>query len=86
MRYDRIGKKGAFELDNAMMEVGVDSLHRKETGEFHTGVAFDYMKGDADYLGVKGDGNVDRYGAWWFSSSVISQTTSPSMRRPRAKR
>lgn len=68
VRYDRIGKKGAFELDNAMMEVGVDSLHRKETGEFHTGVAFDYMKGDADYLGVKGDGNVDRYGAWWYTT------------------
>lgn len=68
VRYDRIGKKGAFELDNAMMEVGVDSLHRKETGEFHTGVAFDYMKGDTDYLVVKGDGNVDRYGAWWYTT------------------
>ena len=68
VRYDRIGKKGAFELDNAMMEVGVDSLHRKETGEFHTGIAFDYMKGDADYLGVKGEGNVDRYGAWWYTT------------------
>lgn len=68
VRYDRIGKKGSFELDNAMMEVGVDSLYRKETGELHTGVAFDTMKGDADYLGVKGDGNVDRYGAWWYTT------------------
>lgn len=68
VRYDSIGKRSAFDIDNTMIEVGADSLYRKDTGEFHTGIALDYMTGDADYHGVKGDGNVDRYGAWFYTT------------------
>lgn len=68
VRYDSIGKKSSFDIDNTMIEVGVDSLYRKDSGEFHTGIALDYMTGDTDYHGVKGDGNIDRYGAWFYTT------------------
>lgn len=69
VRYDRLGMDSAYEIDNTMLEIGADSLYRTDSGEFHTGVAFDYMKGDTDYEGViGGDGNIDRYGAWVYST------------------
>ena len=68
VRYDRIGKDGSFDIDNTMMEIGIDSLSRKDKGEFHTGIALDYMTGDTDYHGVTGDGNIDRYGAWFYTT------------------
>lgn len=66
MRHDDIGKKSAFRLDNTMVEVGFDSLYEKSSGEFHTGVAFDYMNGDTDYHHISGNGDLDRYGAWMY--------------------
>lgn len=66
MRHDDIGKKSAFRLDNTMVEVGFDSLYEKSHGEFHTGVAFDYMNGDTDYHHISGNGDLDRYGAWMY--------------------
>lgn len=66
MRHDDIGKKSAFRLDNTMVEVGFDSLYEKSRGEFHTGVAFDYMNGDTDYHHISGNGDLDRYGAWMY--------------------
>ena len=66
MRHDDIGKKSAFRLDNTMVEVGFDSRYEKSSGEFHTGVAFDYMNGDTDYHHISGEGDLDRYGAWMY--------------------
>ena len=66
MRHDDIGKKSAFRLDNTMVEVGFDSRYEKSSGEFHTGVAFDYMNGDTDYHHISGNGDLDRYGAWMY--------------------
>lgn len=53
-RYDHLGLDGSYEIDNTMIEIGVDSLHRTESGEAHYGIAFDYMLGDTDYKGVIG--------------------------------
>ncbi|MBM6704805.1 autotransporter outer membrane beta-barrel domain-containing protein [Sutterella massiliensis] len=68
IRYDSIGQRSAFDIDNTMIEVGTDTLARKDKGEFHTGFALDYMTGDTDYHGVKGEGNIDRYGAWFYTT------------------
>lgn len=68
-RYDHLGLDGSYEIDNTMIEIGVDSLHRTESGEAHYGIAFDYMLGDTDYKGViGGDGNIDRYGVWLYTT------------------
>ena len=66
IRHDDIGKKSSFRLDNTMIEVGVDSRYVKDNGEFHTGVALDYMNGDTDYHHISGSGDLDRYGAWMY--------------------
>ena len=68
IRHDDIGKRSSFRLDNTMVEVGADSRYVKETGEFHTGVAFDYMNGDTDYHNISGEGNLDRYGMWFYTT------------------
>lgn len=68
IRHDDIGKRSSFRLDNTMVEVGVDSRYVKETGEFHTGVAFDYMNGDTDYHHISGEGDLDRYGVWFYTT------------------
>ena len=66
IRHDDIGKKSSFRLDNTMIEVGLDSRYVKDNGEFHTGVALDYMNGDTDYHHISGSGDLDRYGAWMY--------------------
>lgn len=68
IRHDDIGKRSSFRLDHTMVEVGVDSRYVKETGEFHTGVAFDYMNGDTDYHHISGEGDLDRYGVWFYTT------------------
>ena len=68
IRHDDIGKRSSFRLDNTMVEVGVDSRYVKETGEFHTGVGFDYMNGDTDYHHISGEGDLDRYGVWFYTT------------------
>ena len=68
IRHDDIGKRSSFRLDNTMVEVGIDSRYVKETGEFHTGVAFDYMNGDTDYHHISGEGDLDRYGVWFYTT------------------
>ena len=63
MRHDRIGKDDAFRSMNTMFELGYD-WHAKgqKDGEHRQGVAFDYMRGTADYKNVAGDGDVRRAG------------------------
>ena len=63
MRHDRIGKEDAFRSMNTMFELGYD-WHAKgqKDGEHRQGVAFDYMRGTADYKNVAGDGDVRRAG------------------------
>lgn len=68
MRHDEIGKKAAFRLNNNMVELGIDSRYTKKDGEFHTGIALDYMDGSTDYHNVEGQGNLDRYGAWFYTT------------------
>lgn len=73
VRHDDIGKKSSFRLDNTMIEVGVDSRYVKEDGEFHTGIAFDYMNGDTEYHHISGRGDLDRYGAWMYLTWLGNQ-------------
>ena len=63
LRHDRIGKEDAFRSMNTMFELGYD-WHAKgqKDGEHRQGVAFDYMRGTADYKNVAGDGDVRRAG------------------------
>ena len=73
IRHDDIGKRSSFRLDNTMVEVGIDSRYVKETGEFHTGVAFDYMNGDTDYHHISGEGDLDRYGVWFYTTWLSNE-------------
>ena len=68
LRHDEIGKKKSFEAENTMVEVGLDTLRREESGEYHIGAAFDYLDGDTDYFNVTGDGDLNRYGAWLYTT------------------
>ena len=69
MRHDRIGKDDAFRSRNTMFELGYD-WHAKgqQDGEHRQGVAFDYMRGTADYQNVAGDGDVRRAGVWLYDT------------------
>lgn len=69
MRHDRIGKDDAFRSMNTMFELGYD-WHAKgqKDGEHRQGVAFDYMRGMADYQNVAGDGDVRRAGVWLYDT------------------
>lgn len=69
LRHDRIGKDDAFRSMNTMMELGYDrKVQSQKDGEHRQGVAFDYMRGTADYTNVMGDGDVRRAGVWLYDT------------------
>ena len=69
LRHDCIGRDDAFRSMNTMFELGYD-WHAKgqKDGEHRQGVAFDYMRGTADYKNVAGDGDVRRAGVWLYDT------------------
>ena len=72
IRHDRIGKENAFRSKNTMFEVGYDNkVNNKEN--HHQGIAFDYMRGSADYSNVIGSGNVHRAGVWLYDTQYDEQ-------------
>ena len=69
LRHDRIGKDDAFRSMNTMFELGYDwHVKGQQDGEHRQGVAFDYMRGTADYQNVAGDGDVRRAGVWLYDT------------------
>ncbi len=68
LRHDNIGKDDSFRTHDTMVEVGFDQGIALESGSLHTGVAFDYMNGQIDYHTVDGDGDIDRYGVWFYTT------------------
>ena len=69
LRHDRIGKDNAFRSMNTMMELGYDrKVQSQKDGEHRRGVAFDYMRGTADYTNVMGSGDVRRAGVWLYDT------------------
>ncbi|MCL1604109.1 autotransporter outer membrane beta-barrel domain-containing protein [Succinatimonas hippei] len=68
LRHDNIGKEDSFRSHNTMVEVGIDQRDVHDYGEFHTGVALDYMNGSLDYHTVDGDGDIERYGIWFYTT------------------
>lgn len=67
LRHDRIGKEDAFRTMNTMFELGYDwKVQDQKNGEHRRGVAFDYMRGEADYTNVMGSGDVRRAGVWLY--------------------
>ncbi|WP_303963524.1 autotransporter outer membrane beta-barrel domain-containing protein, partial [Succinatimonas hippei] len=68
LRHDNIGKDDSFRTHDTMVEVGFDQGIALESGSLHTGVAFDYMNGQIDYHAVDGDGDIDRYGVWFYTT------------------
>ncbi len=69
IRHDRIGKEDAFRSMNTMMELGYDrKVQSQKDGEHRRGVAFDYMRGTADYTNVIGSGDVRRAGVWLYDT------------------
>lgn len=69
LRHDRIGKEDAFRSMNTMMELGYDwKAKGQKDGEHRQGVAFDYMRGTADYTNVMGSGDVRRAGVWLYDT------------------
>ncbi len=69
LRHDRIGKDDAFRSLNTMFELGYDrKVQDQKDGEHRRGVAFDYMRGEADYTNVMGSGDVRRAGVWLYDT------------------
>lgn len=69
LRHDRIGKDDAFRSLNTMMELGYEwKAKGQKDGEHRQGVAFDYMRGTADYTNVMGSGDVRRAGVWLYDT------------------
>ena len=68
LRHDNIGKEDSFRTHNTMLELGYDIKNLVEGGQWHTGIALDYMNGQSDYHNVSGDGDIQRYGAWFYST------------------
>lgn len=69
LRHDRIGKDDAFRSLNTMMELGYEwKAKGRKDGEHRQGVAFDYMRGEADYTNVMGSGDVRRAGVWLYDT------------------
>ena len=69
MRHDRIGKDDAFRSMNTMFEIGYDwKDNAQKDGTHYRGLAFDYMRGTADYQNVAGDGDVRRGGLWYHDT------------------
>ena len=68
LRHDNIGKDDSFRSHNTMVEVGFEQRDVNDYGEFHTGFALDYMNGQIDYHTVDGDGDIERYGVWFYTT------------------
>ncbi len=69
LRHDRIGREDAFRSMNTMFELGYDrKVQDQKDGEHRRGVAFDYMRGEADYTTVMGSGDVRRAGVWLYDT------------------
>ncbi|WP_277296882.1 autotransporter outer membrane beta-barrel domain-containing protein, partial [Succinatimonas hippei] len=68
LRHDNIGKDDSFRTHNTMVEIGFDQRDLHDYGEFHTGFAIDYMNGSIDYHTVDGDGDIERYGLWFYTT------------------
>lgn len=69
LRHDRIGREDAFRSMNTMFELGYDrKVQDQKDGEHRRGVAFDYMRGKADYTNVMGSGDVRRAGIWLYDT------------------
>ena len=69
LRHDRIGKSDAFRSKNTMFEIGYDwKDDAQKDGTHYRGVAFDYMRGTADYTNVLGEGDVRRAGLWYHDT------------------
>ena len=68
LRHDNIGKEDSFRSHNTMVEVGFEQRDVNDYGEFHTGFALDYMNGSLDYHTVDGDGDIERYGVWFYTT------------------
>ena len=68
LRHDNIGKDDSFRSHNTMVEVGFEQRDIVDSGEFHTGFALDYMNGSLDYHTVDGDGDIERYGVWFYTT------------------
>lgn len=69
LRHDRIGREDAFRSMNTMFELGYDrKVQDQKDGVHRRGVAFDYMRGEADYTNVMGSGDVRRAGVWLYDT------------------
>lgn len=69
-RHDRTGISGAFRSKLTMVELGYDYRRAVDEGEHRVGAAVDYMDGEADYQGLNGTGEMDRWGVWLFDTWI----------------
>ena len=67
-RHDRTGLSGAFRSRQTMIEAGCDFLETTDSGRHRFGLALDYMDGEADYSGLQGSGEMDRWGVWAYDT------------------
>lgn len=68
VRHDRVGKNDAFLVQNTMFQVGYDRKFDDKGGTRRIGIAADYMRGSTEYGNILGDGDIDRFGIWLYST------------------
>lgn len=68
VRHDRVGKEDAYLVQNTMFEVGFDRKLESKNGTRRVGIAADYMEGDTEYNNIAGEGEIDRFGLWLYST------------------
>lgn len=74
-RHDRTGISGAFRSKLTMFELGYDYRKTVDEGEHRVGAALDYMDGEADYHGLNGTGEMDRWGLWLYDTWIKDDGT-----------
>ena len=68
VRHDRVGRDDAYLVQNTMFEVGYDRKLSSKNGTRRVGIAADYMRGDTEYDNIAGEGEIDRFGLWLYST------------------
>ncbi|WP_299446181.1 autotransporter outer membrane beta-barrel domain-containing protein [uncultured Phascolarctobacterium sp.] len=60
-RHARVGMDNSFKTNSNMFQLGYDKQVLEDDGTHYRGLAFDYTHGDTSLLGLRGNGEHDRY-------------------------
>lgn len=60
-RHARVGMDNSFKTNSNMFQLGYDKQVLEDDGTYYRGLALDYTHGDTSLLGLRGNGEHDRY-------------------------